>query len=89
MGQQQQPMQGLPSLCPPVEDVYQPAAAAQAQQAGPSAELVDGYRLHITGDAIDALQSPVCASAQVHYLLFASLSQKGAIGVLMTLDLAA
>ena len=63
--QGQQPLQGLPSLCPPAEEELQ-AAPAKLQQAGPSAELVDGYQLHITGDAIDALQSPICASAQVH-----------------------
>ncbi len=65
IGQGQQPSQGLPSLCPPAEDDSQPAASPQVQQAGASAELVDGHQLHITGDAMDALQSPVCASAQV------------------------
>lgn len=43
------------------------AAAATSQQPAPqqkSAELIDGYQLHIKGDAMDALQSPVCANAQ-------------------------
>ena len=62
---QQQPAQGLPSLCPPAEDDLQMAPQQPSQQAGASAELVDGYQLHITGDAMDAVQSPVCASAQV------------------------
>ena len=63
---QQQPAQGLPSLCPPAEDGPRAAAQQATQQAAASAELVDGYQLHITGDAMDAVQSPVCASAQVH-----------------------
>lgn len=67
MGQGQQPAQGLPSLCPPAEDGSNTQAVGNqpAQQAGASAELVDGYQLHITGDAMDAVQSPVCASSQV------------------------
>lgn len=67
VGQGQQPAQGLPSLCPPAEDVndIQAAGSQPAQQPGASAELVDGYQLHIIGDAIDAVQSPDCASAQV------------------------
>ena len=65
IGQGQQPLQGIPSLCPPAEGESQSAPAPQLQQPGASAELVDGYQLHITGDAMDALQSPVCASAQV------------------------
>ena len=65
IGQGQQPLQGIPSLCPPAEGESQSVAAPQLQQPGASAELVDGHQLHITGDAMDALQSPVCASAQV------------------------
>ncbi len=65
VGQGQQPSQGIPSMCPPAEDGSQSPVSPRLQQPGASAELVDGYQLHITGDAMDALQSPVCASAQV------------------------
>ena len=65
VGQGQQLAQGLPSLCPPAEDDTQAAAYQPVQQPGASAELVDGYQLHITGDAMDAVQSSVCANAQV------------------------
>ncbi|KAL0045275.1 hypothetical protein WJX82_002456 [Trebouxia sp. C0006] len=64
IGQGQQPSQGVPSMCPPAEDGSQSPASPRLQQPGASAELVDGYQLHITGDAMDALQSPVCASAR-------------------------
>ncbi|DBA75297.1 TPA: Leucine-rich repeat-containing protein 49, variant 3 [Trebouxia sp. C0004] len=64
IGQGQQPIQGVPSMCPPAEDGSQSPVSTHLQQPGASAELVDGYQLHITGDAMDALQSPVCASAQ-------------------------
>lgn len=62
---QQQPSQGIPSMCPPAENASQSPVSPHLQQPGASAELVDGYQLHITGDAMDALQSPVCAPAQV------------------------
>ncbi|KAA6424148.1 MAG: hypothetical protein FRX49_06107 [Trebouxia sp. A1-2] len=61
---QQQPSQGIPSMCPPAENASQSPVSPHLQQPGASAELVDGYQLHITGDAMDALQSPVCAPAQ-------------------------
>ena len=64
-GQGQQAAQGLPSLCPPAEDGMGAGVHEPAPQPGASAELVDGYQLHITGDAMDAIQSPVCATAQV------------------------
>ena len=35
---------------------------AQQQQSARSAELIDGCVLHIKGDAMDAVQSPVCQS---------------------------
>ena len=57
-------------MCPPAEDESQSPASPRLQQPGASAELVDGYQLHITGDAMDALQSPVCASAQVQRITF-------------------
>lgn len=66
MGQGQQAAQGLPSLCPPAEDDVKAAAHDETrQEPKATAELVDGYQLHITGDAMDAVQSPVCAGAQV------------------------
>ena len=65
IGQGQQSAQGVLSMCPPAEDGSQSPVSPRLQQPGASAELVDGYQLHITGDAMDALQSPVCASAQV------------------------
>ena len=68
VGQGHVAAQGLPSLCPAAEDDVQAPAVPTAQQASASAELVDGYQLHITGDAIDAVQSPVCASAQVRHM---------------------
>ena len=65
-GQNQQAAQGLPSLCPPTEDGIGEAALEEpSQQPKAAAELVDGYQLHITGDAMDAIQSPVCTGAQV------------------------
>lgn len=67
IGQSRQPSKGLPSLCPPAEEDSRPEPASDEHvQAGASAELVDGYQLLITGDAVDALQSSVCASAQVY-----------------------
>jgi hypothetical protein len=70
IGQGQQPSQGIPSMCPPAEDESQSTVSPHLQQPGASAELVDGYQLHITGDAMDALQSPVCASAQVFCFVY-------------------
>ncbi len=55
-------------MCPPAEDESPSPASPQLQQPGASAELVDRYQFHITGDAMDALPSPVCASAQIFCL---------------------
>lgn len=65
-GQSQQAEQGSPSICLPAEDDMRAAAPDESsQQPKAAAELVDGVQLHITGDAMDAVQSPVCAGAQV------------------------
>ena len=65
-GQSQQAAQGLPSLCPPTENgVGGVALEETSQQPKAAAELIDGCQLHITGDAMDAIQSPVCSGAQV------------------------
>lgn len=68
VGQTQTQTPRAPHQTPHDPSVRPPAAASsqQQQQQKPVkfAELVDGYQLHIRGDALDALQSPVCVNAQ-------------------------
>ena len=66
IGQTQPQTPRPPLLHPPDPSARQAAAfsSQQQHQQAKSAELVDGYQLHIRGDAMDALLSPVCAQAQ-------------------------